>query len=354
METLLVESAGLSRETIRNYMPYAASGAGASADAISAYAEYAPDLLFPWREDEGSQMFPGGNTGIARLLVRALVPAALPGNASLASLCLASIDCAALDRARQPVRVRLGATAVSVQHDGSPETASTVSVVYIKDGALCRVRAKAVVMAGGWTTLRVVRDLPHGHQEAYQQFHRMPCLVANIALRHWRFIHQLGITECQWFEGLGDSFAVRKVATFGAAEPSISPDQPTVLTLKILYTEPGLALAEQATRGRMRMLATSYQEYERTLREQLTQMFAAAGFDPRRDIAGIILNRWGHAYLCAQPGFFFGLGGKPAPRDVLRNAPFGRIAFANSDLSGIMDHRASIAEAARAVKQLRA
>jgi spermidine dehydrogenase len=132
------------------------------------------------------------------------------------------------------------------------------------------------------------------------------------------------------------------------------PEAEDVLTLKILYTEPGLPLAEQATRGRMRMLATSYQEYERMLREQLTQMFAAAGFDARRDIAGIILNRWGHAYLCAQPGFFFGLGGKPAPRDVLRNASFGRIAFANSDLSGIMDHRASIAEAARAVKQLRA
>ena len=249
METLLIESGGLSRETIRNYMPYAASGAGASADAISAYAEYAPDLLFPWREEEGSQMFPGGNTGIARLLVRALVPAALPGDASLHSLCLAPIDFAALDRARQPTRVRLGATVVWVQHDGSPESATTASVVYIKDGALRRVRAKAVVMAGGWTTLRVVHDLPPGHRDAYQQFHRMPCLIANVAVRHWRFISKLDITECQWFEGLGDSFAVRKVATFGAAQPSIPPDQPTVLTLKILYNEPGLPLAEQATRA---------------------------------------------------------------------------------------------------------
>ena len=41
----------------------------------------------------------------------------------------------------------------------------------------------------------------------------------------------------------------------------------------------------------------------------------------------IILNRWGHAYLNPQPGFFFGKSGKPAPSDVLRAAPFGRIAF---------------------------
>ena len=33
-------------------------------------------------------------------------------------------------------------------------------------------------------------------------------------------------------------------------------------------------------------------------------------------------------------------------------APFGRIAFANTDLAGAMDHRFSILEAHRAVNQL--
>jgi len=33
------------------------------------------------------------------------------------------------------------------------------------------------------------------------------------------------------------------------------------------------------------------------------KMFGAAGFDPGRDIAGIVLNRWGHAYVNAGPGF---------------------------------------------------
>jgi len=35
-----------------------------------------------------------------------------------------------------------------------------------------------------------------------------------------------------------------------------------------------------------------------------------------------------------QPGFFFGVNGKPAPRDILRNRLHGRIAFANTDLAG--------------------
>jgi spermidine dehydrogenase len=100
------------------------------------------------------------------------------------------------------------------------------------------------------------------------------------------------------------------------------------------------------------MLSISFREYEQRIREQFDTMFAGAGFDAKRDIAGIILNRWGHAYLNPQPGFFFGDDGKRAPREVLRSAPFGRIAFANTDLAGAMDHRYSILEAHRAVGQL--
>jgi spermidine dehydrogenase len=81
-------------------------------------------------------------------------------------------------------------------------------------------------------------------------------------------------------------------------------------------------------------------------------MFSASGFDAQRDIAGIILNRWGHAYASPQPGFFFGKDGKPAPRDILRAAPFGRIAFANTDLSGSPDHTTAVVEAHRAVGQI--
>jgi spermidine dehydrogenase len=122
--------------------------------------------------------------------------------------------------------------------------------------------------------------------------------------------------------------------------------------MKILYSYPGRSTEEQGNRGRTELLGTSFRQYERRIREQFTEMFASSGFDAQRDIAGIILNRWGHAYLSPQPGFFFGREGRPAPREILRKAPFGRIAFANTDLAGAMDHRYSILEAQRAVGQL--
>ena len=58
------------------------------------------------------------------------------------------------------------------------------------------------------------------------------------------------------------------------------------------------------------MIATPVRDYERQIRAQFTEMFARSGFDADRDIAGIILNRWGHAYLSPAPGFFFGEGRK--------------------------------------------
>jgi spermidine dehydrogenase len=134
--------------------------------------------------------------------------------------------------------------------------------------------------------------------------------------------------------------------------PGFGPDSPTALTIKVLFAQPGLSIGEQGSRGRVQLLGTSFAQYERAFRQQLGDMFARGGFDPRTDIAGIILNRWGHAYVNPQPGFFFGTNGQPAARDVLRNAPHGRIAFANTDLAGAMDHRNSIREADRAVTQL--
>jgi spermidine dehydrogenase len=176
--------------------------------------------------------------------------------------------------------------------------------------------------------------------------------MANVAVRNWRFLAKMGISQCQWFGGIGNYMAVRRVATFGGGTAQLSPDSPTVLTLKILFANPGRSLVEQVNTGRYEMMTTPFSVYENRIREQFAAMFAKQGFDGRRDIAGIVLNRWGHAYLAPQPGFFFGKDGERPPAELMRQHPFGRIAFANSDLSGIMDHRASIMEAHRAVQQV--
>ena len=347
---------GLTREFIRRYLsPDLGGGSGLGADALSAYSDYAADVLHPYeKEGEAVQMFPGGNTTIARLLVKALIPGAMGGEADVEGVTRSSVKLAALDAAGSRARVRLGATVLEVAHEGDPQKAESVQIVYLQGGELYRVRARSAVLAGGsWTTKHAVSDLPETHRNAYAQFFRSPCVMANVALRNWRFLAKMGVTGCRWFGGgVGTYLEVCRKAVVGDVPPEIRPDQPIVVALKILFSYPGLSTEAQGHRGRAELMGTSFREYEKRIREQFTEMFAAAGFDASRDIAGIVLNRWGHAYLSPQPGFFFGAGGKPAPREVLRSAPFGRIAFANTDLAGAMDHRYSILEARRAVEQL--
>ncbi|HZR57420.1 MAG TPA: FAD/NAD(P)-binding protein [Terriglobales bacterium] len=354
LEEHMMQRFGISRDTIRTYLsPVEGGGSGLGPDALSAYADYAADMLHPLDTEDGDQMFPRGNAGIARLMMKTLIPNSISGDHTVAAVCKGRVDFSALDHPSSAARVRLNSTAVWVQHDGDPEKCESVSVIYAQGNKVFRVKARTVVMAGGcWTTKHIVRDLPTEQREAYNQFYRSPCLMANVALRNWRFLYKLGISGFRWFEGIGNYAEVRKTALIGADSPTISPDSPIVLNLKILYAYPGMQIANQGHRGRSEMLSTPFSEYERRIRQQFTDMFARTGFDARRDIAGIILNRWGHAYLNPQPGFFFGKGGKPAPSDILRATPFGRIAFANTDLAGIMDHRSSILEARRAVGQL--
>jgi spermidine dehydrogenase len=343
LEEHLMARHQISRETVRTFLsPLEGGGYGLGPDALSAYCDYAIETQFPGDGDEalGDQMFPDGNTGFARLMVKTLIPDTFAGPRSVDAVWQNRVRFAALDRAGQSTRIRLNATVVRVVHAGDPAHAPHVVITYVKGNRLFSVNACAVVMAGGsWTTKHIIGDLPDGHRDAYAQFYRSPCLMANIAVRNWRFLYKLGISGCRWFEGLGNYLSVRKQATVGGMSPSLGPDSPTALTIKVLFAQPGLSIAEQGSRGRAQLLGTSFAQYERAFRQQLGDMFASGGFDPRRDIAGIILNRWGHAYVNPQPGFFFGTNGQPAARDVLRNASHGRIAFANTDLAGAMDHR---------------
>jgi len=356
LEEHYIKRFGLGREMIRTFLsPVEGGGSGLGPDALSAYSDYAFEMLHPLPEEKGGsdQMFPGGNSTIARLMLKSLLPNAIAGSASVEGVCGGQVNFASLDLQSASTRIRLSSTAIHVAHDGEPNKSDSVIVVYLKEGKLYKVKARSVVMAGGcWTTKHIVKDLPETHRKAYGQFFRSPCMMANVAVRNWRFLYKMGITGCRWFEGIGNYIEVRKLALTGVERSTINPDSPIVLSLKVLYSYPGDSTENQGNRGRRELLSTSFRDYEKQIREQFNEMFGAAGFDARRDIAGVILNRWGHAYLNPQPGFFFGLGGRPAPREILRDAPLGRIAFANTDLAGAMDHRYSILEAQRAVRQL--
>lgn len=357
LEDYFCRTYGVSKETVRLMDAYeSAGGFGLGPDALSAYLLYEWSKIIPTVDDSmatGIQMFPGGNSGLTRLMVKTMIPNAIEGPRTMEAVWKNRVNYAALDNPGQRVRLRLDSTAVRVEHIGDPSKAELVSIVYYKDGKQYRVKARTVVMAGGgWITKHVVRDLDETRKASYDSFIYSPYMTVNVAVRNWRFLYNLGISSAQWFEGFGRFVNVRKSALFGVDMDTMGPDLPTVLTFFIDFTKPGMPARAQGQLGRAEILSTPFVDYERRMREQMTDMFAQSGFDAKRDIAGIVMNRFGHAFINPQPGFFFGSDGKPAARDALRNGPFGRIAFSHCDLVGAMDHRNAYMESHRAVSQL--
>ena len=295
--------------------------------------------------------FPGGNATILRKMWARMLPAAISGDGSLADVAEGRINFDALDRVGAPLRLRLESTAVHIRHEGDPASAGTVRVMYVQRGKLHCIRAKAVVMgSGGWVNRNVVGDLSASHAAAYAQFRYGPVLTANVAVRHWRYFDKLGFTAARWFSGLGWHVCVRRNVALRKDAPPLTPNSPIVLTFYIPLLHPEVDPAVQGMAGRAQLLSTSYADFERQLREQLSDMFGAAGFDARRDIAGIVLNRWGHAYFAPGTGFFFGSEGSAPPPEVIRR-PHGRIVFAHSELQGNMNMAHAMLEGTRGARQ---
>ncbi len=349
----LEKVAGYRPEITKMIEPVVGLISGASPDAVSAHATQQigmPGVARARGKNSGFGLsFPGGNVTYARHLVKKLVPDGITGEATFEGILNGAVNWAALDKARQPTRLRLGATVARVEHVGSADNASEVRVTYAKGGKLYDVRARRVAMAsGGWVNRRVIAGLPPEILAAYGTFQYAPALIVNVGLTNWRFMHKLGITAARWFDpdGLGFIANIRRQMTVGKYRAPVKPEDPTVLTFYTgLYT-PGKTAAEQGSLSRAALLEKSYADFERMIVRQMTRQFAPSGFDAKRDIAGIILNRWGHARLVQPPGWFYGVDGKPAPREIVSRG-FGRIGIGHSELNGHQSATGAMSEGRR-------
>jgi spermidine dehydrogenase len=349
------EELGLPSQVTSFYDPIMASIIGLGCDGISAYwGKYfdMPGFKKPELYNENLlQSFPGGNTGIARHFVKKLIPDAIDGT-SFEKVLFGRIAFDQLDREDKPVRIRLKSTAVNIEHASQVNGNERVQITYAKNGELNQLKAKAVVMAtGGWVNRHVLKDLPSEYHGAYGKFGHSPVLVANVALTNWRFLERLGISAAIWPEGFGFTCNIRRPMIVEGKSQPLHPDKPIVLTFYTPIFKPGLERKEQGAVGRAELLSTSFSDYERQIREQMTTMFSAGGFNPAEDIAGIILNRWGHAYVNPDLGFMFGKDGNMAPPDVIRK-PYGRIAIGHSELRGHQYWSGAAGEGRRAVEAL--
>ena len=264
--------------------PILANAAGGCSSAISAYSAYAIGMpgvktFYDDFSDATRHQFPGGNDGFARHFVKAVMPDALAGDDSFAGIINGNIRFGQLDRRDAPTRMRLIATVLRVEHLGEPRQSDKVRIVYARDRRLYSVTAKAVVMAtGSWITKYLVRDLPTAHRQAMHEFVHTSVLVANVAVRRWRFLYDLGFTGFRWWDDFGFACALKRPMHVGDYRPPFHPDQPSVLSFYVPLYYPDRPAAIQGVLGRNEILTTSFAQYETKIRKLMMRLFGAHGF----------------------------------------------------------------------------
>jgi spermidine dehydrogenase len=369
----LTEVAGAHPDVVRLYQTAPHPLFGVGIDAVS--AQDAWGLRFPGfggmnlgivpgrglnsdavRNEEAEKYFfhfPDGNASIARLLVRKLIPEAIPGN-SVTDVVSARANYAKLDEPSSPVRIRLNSTAMRVRHRGDPRKPREIEVTYARRGKTYTVRAKNGVLACWHAVIPYIcEELPEEQKEALTSATKVPLLYTNVVLRNWTSFQQLGAVSVYAPGSYHENFNLDLPVSIGEYQCSHSPEEPIVIHMNKTPCKPGLPARAQHRVGRAELFRTSFDTMERNIRDQLSRTLSGSNFDPARDIVAITVNRWPHGYAYEYNSLFdqFWLEGGITPCEIARK-PFGRISIANSDAAAYAYTDAAIDQAFRAVQEI--
>ena len=296
--------------------------------------------------------FPDGNASIARLLVRALIPASAAGN-TMEDIVIAKMNYAVLDDASSPVRLRLNSTAISARNLGDPASAKEVEVKYVRGGEVHSVRGKACILAC-WNMVipYMCPEMPQKQKEALAYGVKVPLVYTNVLIRNWEAFKKLGISHARcpgsYFESVTLDFPV----SMGTYRFPDKPSEACLLHLERVPCKAGLYARDQQIAGREELYRTRFETFEREIRNQLGRILSPGGFDPANDIQAITVNRWPHGYAYEYNSLYDPDWPEDQQPCVIGRQAFGRISIANSDAEAFAYTNAAIDQAYRAVNEV--
>ena len=296
--------------------------------------------------------FPDGNASIARLLVRALIPSAVPGT-SVEDIVTASVHYNLLDVSHSPIRIRLNSTVVRVRNIAESNAAPYVEVAYASGKRVFSLHAGACVLACWSMTIPYLcTDLPDKQKEALHYLVKVPLIYASVGLRNWIPFQKLGVSNILAPGAYWNSIGLNSVVNIGDYRSPRSVAEPILVHLSRTPCKPGLPARQQHQAGRMELLITRFEMFERKIRDQLARTLAAGGFDAARDVEAITVNRWPHGYGYEYNPLFDPEWPEGQQPHIVGRKRFGRIAIANSDSGATAYTDVAIDQAYRAVNEL--
>jgi spermidine dehydrogenase len=287
--------------------------------------------------------FPDGNAGVARALVKKMIPDVARGN-NAEELVSSRFDYSVLDKPSNAVRIRLNSTVVNVRHEGDPDSSQEVLVRYISNNKSHQVRANNVVMACyNMMIPHIVSDLPEAQAAALKLQTKSPLQYTTVGLKNWKAMKEMEIGMAMSPGNMHQAVLMDFPVSMGGYEYTKTPDDPCVIQMiSCPYGAVGAPRREQYREARYRMLDLQFENYEQEIRAHLTGMLPKEHFDFDRDVESITVNRWAHGYTVGGPG-----GSTKTGRQ-----PFGRVTIANCDSAPGADMKTAIDMASRAVKEL--
>jgi spermidine dehydrogenase len=228
-----------------------------------------------------------------------------------------------------------------------------VEVDFMRGGKLQSVRAKNCVLACyNMMVPYLCPELPEKQKENLRFCVKVPIVYSRVAIRNWTSFQNLGIHQIVAPGSYHNHVALDFPVSIGGYKFPSRPEEPAVLFMLRTPCSPGAPRQTQYRLGRYELIQTSFETFERNIRDQLARMLGGAGFDPARDIAGITVNRWAHGYSyeydsLSDPNW-------PAAERpcVLARKRFGRISIANSDAGAHAYTDGAIDQAYRAVQEI--
>jgi spermidine dehydrogenase len=345
-ETLGVDDPGVLRMARNSGLDWASTGTDlmsiAAAKSCGAMG-FAPVAVYD-EDNRYIHHFPDGNAGVARALVKRLIPNVAKGR-NAEELVLAKFDYGELDKSSNAARIRLNSTVVDVRHGGDPKSSSDVLVSYINDNKSYQVNAKSVVMACyNMIIPHIVSGLPEKQAAALRLQGKSPMQYTSVGLKNWRAMKELGIGLAMSPGNMHQAVLMDFPVTMGGYEYTKTPDDPCAIQMiSCPYGETvGAPKLEQFREARYRMLALQFKDYEQEVRSHLSGMLPQDLFDFDRDVESISVNRWAHGYTTGGPGDSTRIG----------RQPFGRIAIANADSAPDADAKSAVMMGYRAVNEL--
>lgn len=306
-----------------------------------------PEESSPEREEPYIYHFPDGNASIARLLVRALIPGVAPGK-TMDDIVLARFKYDRLDRPDQKVRLRLDSTCINVKTDGAG-----VELVYLRGEKAHRVQAKHAVLACfNMAIPYMMPDLPEAQRNALARNVKAPLVYTKVLIRDWQAFAKLGVHEISAPMSFHCRVKLDYPVSLGGYKHPRKPSEPMCLHMVHVPNEsnPGMEARDMFRIGRMKLLDMTFADFEKHIRDDLDRMLGPGGFDSRRDVAAITVNRWSHGYSYGVNSLFDEGDHEATVKEARK--PFGRVAIANSDSDWHAYAHTAIDQAERAVREV--